>query len=201
MLDSIIPCFISELQDFIHKVDYSTYIEMKSSSRKTIDLSMPLSKLEDTLQNPEGSSNFHESYLNNVKKIGCQKVDVKESKKENKKKSKVKPKWNETHDKFLLNTVYCYSCNWKKIQMRIYKKYKIKVDVSFLKDKYSQLKPVTEQKKGKFSPAEDQRFLELIEIYGKNWIKISNFFEGRNPITMKNHYYYLNKSKESLNQM
>lgn len=102
--------------------------------------------------------------------------------------------WSQKHDDFLLKIVYSYSSNWKKIQNRIHKTFRIKRDLTFLKEKYYRIKSTHKEKKGRFDEIEDKQIIKMVEKNGKNWSLISKSFEGRNPIMIKNRFYYLNKS-------
>lgn len=55
---------------------------------------------------------------------------------------------------------------------------------------------------GTWTPEEDQLLNEKVEIYGRKWKFLTNFFFGRTDINIKNHYNFLQKklSKEILKQ-
>lgn len=158
--------FVSNLKRFIDQVDMSS-----ECLNNHLDLTMPIHKLEIYM------SKFHNKHIN------CQRNTISSH------------KWNESHDEFLLKTVYRYSNNWKKIQNRLTKVFTKRFEVSFLRNKYLQLKSRQEDIRRRFDSEEDLRLMELVQTYGKNWIAISDHFFDRNPSMIKNRYYYLSKQK------
>lgn len=192
MTESNIISFISDLQNFIYHVDISLKCERNHSISRTLDLNIPIIKLDESFR--QKPLIYAELSLSSSKKNQIKRFIPGNSHQVPTKVSKIKEQeWTETQSKFLLETVYSYSGNWKKIQKRVYKMYNMKLEINFLKEKYFLVKAQTEEKKERFSYEEDKQLLEMIELHGKNWIKISSFFEGRNPIMVKNRYYYLAK--------
>lgn len=191
MSELSITDFISNFQTFIQKVDHVSRSRYCCPLKNDV-LSLPITKLEHHIEkfslptsriidDFEGTSPINkgsqESFGKNLEIHA----------------------WSNEHDSFLLKLVYSYSNNWKKVQTRIWRKFNLKVEVSLLKAKYQSIKSKLNEKKGKFDEIEDQKLLELIEIHGTNWMKISNLVEGRNPITVKNRYYYLKRIQQSDN--
>lgn len=49
---------------------------------------------------------------------------------------------------------------------------------------------------GTWTPDEERLLYEKVEMYGRKWKYLTNFFFGRTDINIKNHYNFLQKKKE-----
>jgi Myb-like DNA-binding domain len=201
MADYTYQKFIENLSDFMRNINERTSSE-NSRSNWFIDLNCPISSLN--------TCSIHQSKIFNTPSIPLSTLPITKTKSSPRQKTlvassfvKKEPRfhidtqWSDHHDRFLIKIVYLYSSNWKKVQNRIISCFKIKKDIPFLKERYYNSKQKIEERKGRFSDLEDRQLLELIGKYGKNWIKISSCYEGRNPIMVKNRYYYLLKTQNN----
>lgn len=195
MAESIFSHFISNLKHFMIKVD-SIFDSERHHIKKPTNLNLSLSKLEEIFQHDQIDIKPDRSHDAKNKRKLLKRKSLNDLVLSSNIKSN-RQYWSKNHDNFLLKIVYAYSNNWKKIQKRIIKIYNLKFDIEFLKEKYFHLKMNVEEKKGRFSIEEDHQLLKLVDEHGKNWIKISEFFEKRNPTMIKNRYYYFLNSRRT----
>jgi hypothetical protein len=92
--------------------------------------------------------------------------------------------FTEIEDKILFNFVQQYGENWELISSLM-----INRNIRQVKDRYHYyLDPSINN--DPWSHEEDQKLIELISKYGKKWKKISEHFDGRNEIKVKNRWNY-----------
>jgi hypothetical protein len=95
--------------------------------------------------------------------------------------------WDEEMDQLLLKLGSQYKCNWKKIANKYNHK---KITSQFIKMRYKDLTyaaPIT--RRIKFTHQEDLMIAKYFDKYGSNWSEMSQFFQDRSAIMLKNRYY------------
>lgn len=105
--------------------------------------------------------------------------------------------WTETHDIMLEKVVILYSRDWKKIQKRINRLYSQMLEIKFLKERFQVINKKKNNIKKNFNQQEDELLMKSFEKEGSKWVKISQLFPHRCPLTIKNRYYYLMRKQQS----
>lgn len=92
-----------------------------------------------------------------------------------------------------------YKKDWKKVQERIYKIFKLKKSVKAIKLECKSMednKSKFLKRNTRFTEEEDSKILEGIKEHGFDWMEINKKIPSRPPISIKNRYYsMLRKSK------
>jgi len=100
--------------------------------------------------------------------------------------------WTEQEEKSLVLLIKRYGKKWSKIAQYIPMK-----NPKQIRDQYvNKLDP--NLKRTPFTPADDKRLLELYDMMGNAWTKISSLFDGKTADMIKNRFYSLSKNKKFL---
>ena len=103
-----------------------------------------------------------------------------------------KMKWTKEEDDFIISIQEKFGNNWALIS-KILKKRSPKQ----IRDRFTNnLDPKIQR--GNFSLSEDLKILELLNVYGTKWSKISEHFENRSSDIIKTRYYSSVKNKVHL---
>mmetsp|Transcript_140399 Transcript_140399/g.199032 ORF Transcript_140399/g.199032 Transcript_140399/m.199032 type:complete len:88 (-) Transcript_140399:150-413(-) len=80
--------------------------------------------------------------------------------------------------------------DWKRVLKRYTYRTGKKQTTSFLKDRYKQIRPSYSAYHKYLKKEDDEKILNLIDIHGKDWLKIAEIFGGNmDPLKLKNHYF------------
>lgn len=103
----------------------------------------------------------------------------------------LKGKWTKEEDNLLLKLIKVYKNNWSAISKIIKTR-----TAKQVRDRYVNcLDPSL--KKGNFTKEEDDKIIYYYNMYGPNWLKISEIVKFRTPDTIKNRYYLYLKKKNT----
>ncbi len=95
---------------------------------------------------------------------------------------------------YLNNLIFTLKKDWKKISRRFQSAYGIKLNPKTIKERY--MENIEGTKHLRFRKEDDVRLISLIKDHGLNWVKLSEFFPGRCPVSLKNRYYsFIRKSQ------
>mmetsp|Transcript_31141 Transcript_31141/g.28336 ORF Transcript_31141/g.28336 Transcript_31141/m.28336 type:complete len:152 (+) Transcript_31141:554-1009(+) len=83
--------------------------------------------------------------------------------------------------------------SWKKLARHAFHLIYKKSGEDFVEHYFNQLHKKECHKNKPFSPEEDKEMVDWVAIYGRDWKKISAKMAHKEPIMLKNRYYYLTK--------
>lgn len=165
------------------------------------DSSLKNSDMDTISEEPSEVFDFEDSYsretpsseiLENQKDFSIKKSNIKRGRK-SKRRGKIQTpayqEWTEREDELLRKLGVQYKNDWKKISRRILTLTGFKKTPAYLKNLFKDIKVDCEQKQTRFTEEEDLRLVSLIHKYGMKWVLISQEFEGRDAISLKNRYY------------
>lgn len=109
--------------------------------------------------------------------------------------------WSEKKDKILKSLATKCKYDWKKIAKKFNGSDKNPVAPLELKQRYKEITKVAIPLRVKFNHNEDLLIAKYFDIYGCDWVQISNHFTDRTPIMLKNRYYSHIRKKNLLSSM
>lgn len=101
--------------------------------------------------------------------------------------------WTKADDQILMKVAISYSNDWGRIARRVLTLCKLKKNTNFLKNRFRVLRSDQCKNKVQFTEDEDRMILEGVQNHGKNWIEIAKGIPQREPLMIKNRYYYMKK--------
>ena len=93
-------------------------------------------------------------------------------------------RWNTEEEEKFIKLLDKYGKNWVKIAEELGNRSRFQA-----MDKYKNLCKINFKLADKFSAEEDDQIILLVQMYGRNWEKIAQFFQRRSPRNIKNRYY------------